>query len=118
MFRAPAAASLECCCFIDDKEFLSGSDDGSIELWSIMRKKPILIIKNAHPVSSTSLNSIDNDDESPKGMMPSSLMSARFSYSLGSVFISSSLLLLFVPYIFGILINALYLILQCRKWNT
>ncbi|KAJ1294420.1 hypothetical protein BS78_01G145000 [Paspalum vaginatum] len=67
VFRAPAAASLECCCFIDDKEFLSGSDDGSIELWSIMRKKPTHIIRNAHPVSRTTLNSLDNDDqESPK----------------------------------------------------
>ncbi|AQK64177.1 U3 snoRNP-associated protein-like YAOH-like [Zea mays] len=66
VFRAPVATSLECCCFIDDKEFLSGSDDGSIELWSIMRKKPILIVKNAHPVSCTDLNSVDNDDESPK----------------------------------------------------
>jgi len=77
VFRAPAAASLECCCFIDDKEFLSGSDDGSIELWSIMRKKPILIIKNAHPVSCTNLNSVDNDDESPKGKMTSPLCLER-----------------------------------------
>ncbi|XP_062211903.1 U3 snoRNP-associated protein-like YAOH [Phragmites australis] len=63
VFRAPAAASLECCCFIDDKEFLSGSDDGSIELWSIMRKKPTHIIRNAHPISCTNLNSIGNDDQ-------------------------------------------------------
>lgn len=77
MFRAPAAASLESCCFIDDKEFLSGSDDGSIELWSIMRKKPILIIKNAHAVSCTNLNSVDNDDESPKGKMASPLCLER-----------------------------------------
>ncbi|WVZ59922.1 hypothetical protein U9M48_010004 [Paspalum notatum var. saurae] len=67
VFRAPAAASLECCCFIDDKEFLSGSDDGNIELWSIMRKKPTHIIRNAHPILHTTLNSLDNDDqESPK----------------------------------------------------
>ncbi|RCV41721.1 hypothetical protein SEVIR_9G157000v4 [Setaria viridis] len=56
VFRAPAAASLECCSFIDDKEFLSGSDDGSIELWSIMRKKPTFIVRNAHP-------SLDSDDQ-------------------------------------------------------
>ncbi|CAN6310072.1 unnamed protein product [Urochloa humidicola] len=56
VFRAPAAASLECCSFIDDKEFLSGSDDGSIELWSIMRKKPTFIVRNAHP-------SLDCDDQ-------------------------------------------------------
>ncbi|CAN6304219.1 unnamed protein product [Urochloa humidicola] len=56
VFRAPAAASLECCSFIDDKEFLSGSDDGSIELWSIMRKKPTFIVRNAH-------SSLDCDDQ-------------------------------------------------------
>ena len=86
MFRAPVAASLECCCFIDDKEFLSGSDDGSIELWSIMRKKPILIIKNAHPVSYTNLNSVDNDDESPKGKMASPLCLERGENPCSCVF--------------------------------
>ncbi|KAA8514844.1 hypothetical protein F0562_018023 [Nyssa sinensis] len=47
IFRAPAS-SLECCCFISNDEFLSGSDDGSIEHWSILRKKPVHIVKNAH----------------------------------------------------------------------
>ncbi|KAI7732710.1 hypothetical protein M8C21_005143 [Ambrosia artemisiifolia] len=48
VFRAPAS-SLECCCFINNDEFLSGSDDGSIEHWSVLRKKPLHIVKNAHP---------------------------------------------------------------------
>lgn len=48
IFRAPAATSLECCCFINNDEFLSGSDDGSIEHWNITRKKPVHIVKNAH----------------------------------------------------------------------
>lgn len=48
VFRAPASL-LECCCFISNDEFLSGSDDGSIEHWSVMRKKPLHIVKNAHP---------------------------------------------------------------------
>lgn len=47
VFRAPAF-SLECCCFVSNDEFLSGSDDGSIELWSTLRKKPVDIVKNAH----------------------------------------------------------------------
>lgn len=42
------AASLECCCFINNEDFLSGSDDGSIELWSMLRKKPVFMAKNAH----------------------------------------------------------------------
>lgn len=61
IFRAPAS-SLECCCFINNDEFLSGSDDGSIELWSIMRKKPVHIVKNAHTsvTLSSSLKQTDN----------------------------------------------------------
>ncbi|KAG8365660.1 hypothetical protein BUALT_Bualt18G0129100 [Buddleja alternifolia] len=47
IFRAPAS-SLECCCFIGNDEFLSGSDDGSIEHWNALRKKPVHIVKNAH----------------------------------------------------------------------
>ncbi|KAF3621081.1 U3 snoRNP-associated protein-like YAO [Capsicum annuum] len=47
IFRAPAT-SLECCCFINNDEFLSGSDDGSIEHWNVLRKKPVHIVKNAH----------------------------------------------------------------------
>ncbi|KAL6894600.1 hypothetical protein ACP4OV_008698 [Aristida adscensionis] len=62
VFRAPATASLECCSFIDDKEFLSGSDDGSIELWSVMRKKPTHIIRNAHPMLRYHPDSVSSDD--------------------------------------------------------
>lgn len=51
VFRAPAS-SLECCCFINDSEFLSGSDDGSIELWHLLKKKPAHIIRNAHSLPS------------------------------------------------------------------
>ncbi|KAK7412808.1 hypothetical protein VNO78_04451 [Psophocarpus tetragonolobus] len=47
VFRAPAS-SLECCCFVSNDELLSGSDDGSIELWTVMRKKPVYILRNAH----------------------------------------------------------------------
>ncbi|XP_078428789.1 U3 snoRNP-associated protein-like EMB2271 isoform X2 [Wolffia australiana] len=49
VFRS-SMASLECGCFINNEEFLSGSDDGSLELWSILRKKPRFIVKNAHPM--------------------------------------------------------------------
>ncbi|KAL4586981.1 hypothetical protein LXL04_011629 [Taraxacum kok-saghyz] len=48
VFRA-SSSSLECCCFINNDEFLSGSDDGSIEHWSVLKKKPLHIVKNAHP---------------------------------------------------------------------
>ncbi|KAL1562565.1 U3 snoRNP-associated protein-like protein [Salvia divinorum] len=47
VFRAPAS-SLECCCFINNDDFLSGSDVGNVELWNVLRKKPVHIVKNAH----------------------------------------------------------------------
>jgi hypothetical protein len=91
VFRAPAAASLECSCFIDDKEFLSGSDDGCIELWSIMRKKPTHIIRNAHPVLCDNHNARDNaEQELPKGKMLSEkvpLICSKFSYCIWICFL-------------------------------
>lgn len=61
VFRAPAS-SLECCCFISNDEYITGSDDGSIELWSMLRKKPIYIVKNAHSFVNTSSNSYQVED--------------------------------------------------------
>lgn len=62
VFRAPAS-SLECCCFVNNEEFLSGSDDGSIELWGAVRKKPIHILRNAHALLTDSKKSDPNDSE-------------------------------------------------------
>ncbi|KAL5771871.1 hypothetical protein ACOSP7_011480 [Xanthoceras sorbifolium] len=76
VFRAPAT-SLECCCFISNDEFLTGSDDGSIELWGVLRKKPVFIVKNAHALLASHNNSdlkdngkvsngyIENSDHNP-----------------------------------------------------
>lgn len=60
VFRAPAS-SLECCCFISNDQYLTGSDDGSVELWSMLRKKPVYIVKNAHPFFLED-NKFDNGD--------------------------------------------------------
>ncbi|KAK2448292.1 LEUNIG protein [Trifolium repens] len=62
VFRAPAS-SLECCCFVNNDEFLSGSDDGSIELWGAVRKKPIHILKNAHALLTDRKKSDQKDNE-------------------------------------------------------
>ncbi|XP_044507526.1 U3 snoRNP-associated protein-like EMB2271 [Mangifera indica] len=69
VFRAPAS-SLECCCFISNDEFLSGSDDGSVELWSILRKKPAYIVKNAHPL----LSGYKNTEQNKNGQTSNGLM--------------------------------------------
>lgn len=46
---SPAAeGSIERVAFIDDETFVSGSDNGSISLWTIHKKKPIFTISAAH----------------------------------------------------------------------
>ncbi|KAF9588961.1 hypothetical protein IFM89_017640 [Coptis chinensis] len=66
VFRAPAT-SLECCSFISNDEFLSGSDDGSLELWNTLRKKPAYIIKNAHAAFALDDNCEAKDDAPSNG---------------------------------------------------
>ncbi|GLJ04732.1 hypothetical protein SUGI_0002220 [Cryptomeria japonica] len=68
------AASLECCCFVNNEEFISGSDDGSIELWSMMRKKPVFIAKGAH--GNTGIQHLSEDHgtgEKPEEMTSSQI---------------------------------------------
>ncbi|XP_062173250.1 U3 snoRNP-associated protein-like EMB2271 [Alnus glutinosa] len=65
VFRAPAS-SLECGCFISNDEFLSGSDDGSISLWNMLRKKPAYIMKNAHAL----LAANKNIEQKDRGTIP------------------------------------------------
>ncbi|KAG9157503.1 hypothetical protein Leryth_010342 [Lithospermum erythrorhizon] len=68
IFRAPAA-SLECGCFIGNDEFLSGSDDGSIEHWNILRKKPVHIVKNAHSLTGVTTLGDKNDNGLTNGIL-------------------------------------------------
>ena len=49
IYRAPAS-SLESCCFISDTEYLSGSDNGTVALWGMLKKKPVFLLKNAHSI--------------------------------------------------------------------
>lgn len=77
VFRA--STSLESCCFINNDEFLSGSSDGSIEHWTIKKKKPIHTVKNAHAFrieQSTGIQSkggMGNDALIPEGDTSSAL---------------------------------------------
>lgn len=47
MFRGHHA-HIESCCFITNGEFLSGSDDGCVALWSTLKKKPVFLAHGAH----------------------------------------------------------------------
>lgn len=40
--------SLDCVAMIDDHHFVSGSDSGTLALWSIAKKKPLFAVHRAH----------------------------------------------------------------------
>ncbi|XP_039123297.1 U3 snoRNP-associated protein-like YAOH [Dioscorea cayenensis subsp. rotundata] len=86
VFRGPAA-SLECCCFIDGNEFIFGSDDGSIELWSSRHKKPIHIIKNAHALPDQSNR--DEKEAIPDGCIKENGIPKEKKCSLAESWVSS-----------------------------
>lgn len=81
IFRA-SASSLECCCFINNDEFLSGSSDGSIEHWTAKKKKPIHIVKNAHTslVEQRSTGMLSNGDIGNVALNPESVSSSALSW--------------------------------------
>jgi ribosomal RNA-processing protein 9 len=49
--------SIDCVSLINEEQFLSGSNDGSLGIWSINKKKPLTILKNAHGLGSNSTTS-------------------------------------------------------------
>eukprot|EP00898_Chlorokybus_atmophyticus_P003580 jgi/Chlat1/4222/Chrsp27S04299 len=40
--------SIDCCAMISHSDWITGSDDGSLSLWNFMKKKPALVIRDAH----------------------------------------------------------------------
>ncbi|CAM6092181.1 unnamed protein product [Calypogeia fissa] len=57
------AASMDCCCFLSNGEFVSGSDDGSLAVWNTIRKKPVHLVKNAHGALSPPEISEDSSED-------------------------------------------------------
>ncbi|GJQ13803.1 hypothetical protein GpartN1_g5594.t1 [Galdieria partita] len=41
-------ASIDCVTFVTGNQFVSGSEDGSLALWSRLKRKPVLYIHDAH----------------------------------------------------------------------
>ncbi|KAH0914075.1 LOW QUALITY PROTEIN: hypothetical protein HID58_028521 [Brassica napus] len=56
IYRAPAS-SLESCCFINDTEYLSGSDKNGL-----LKKIPVFLLKNAHSVVAGGITTNENGD--------------------------------------------------------
>lgn len=42
--------SMDCIAMLDDELFVTGSDNGSISLWSTQKKKPLFVLPQAHGI--------------------------------------------------------------------
>ncbi|XP_033105638.1 U3 small nucleolar RNA-interacting protein 2-like isoform X2 [Anneissia japonica] len=42
------SGSIDCIRLINEEHMISGGEDGSVAVWSIMKKKPIAVVENAH----------------------------------------------------------------------
>jgi len=62
-------ASIDCVSLIHEQSFVSGSEDGSIALWSLKKKKPVCIVKNAHPLATG--NGFENIESNIAGWIAS-----------------------------------------------
>lgn len=40
--------SIDCVSLINEETFVSGSNDGSLGIWNINKKKPVSTVKEAH----------------------------------------------------------------------
>ncbi|XP_022104005.1 U3 small nucleolar RNA-interacting protein 2-like isoform X2 [Acanthaster planci] len=63
IYNSPGG-SVDCVKLINEEHFISGSDDGSIALWSVLKKKPVAVVKNAH---SKRFDTITNGQSATQG---------------------------------------------------
>ncbi|XP_064632922.1 U3 small nucleolar RNA-interacting protein 2-like isoform X2 [Lineus longissimus] len=52
--------SIDCVSLINDSHFVSGADDNSIALWSVLKKKPAHTVQNAHSGADGDQNGKEN----------------------------------------------------------
>lgn len=56
VFRSHGASSIDCVAMINEEHSVSGADDGSLSIWNIHKKKPLVTIRNAHKIEKPELS--------------------------------------------------------------
>ncbi|RPA95990.1 WD40 repeat-like protein [Choiromyces venosus 120613-1] len=62
--------TIDCVAMIDEEHFVTGSDNGDISLWSILKKKPVHTIQLAHGLQRTLLPDEHTAESSPTDPPP------------------------------------------------
>lgn len=86
--------SMDVCSMLDDTYFVTGSDNGSIALWSTQRKKPVFVMPLAHGVDPALLPSQASAESDPSKIeIPTPLpryITALAAVPFSDMFISGS----------------------------
>ncbi|XP_013408089.1 U3 small nucleolar RNA-interacting protein 2 isoform X4 [Lingula anatina] len=53
---------IDCVALINEEHFVSGSDNNSLSLWYVQKKKPICTVQNAHPGSEDGDPTVKNEN--------------------------------------------------------
>ena len=91
-----AEGSIDCVSMLDDSHFVTGSDNGSISLWSLAKKKPLFIQHLAHgvvPEFPSEKASAEKDDQTRNLQVPEAQpywITAIHAIPYSNVFISGS----------------------------
>lgn len=73
---------VECCAYVTGTEWVTGSSDGALALWSQLKKKPVAVVRGAHhagPVaasadSSAQRSTVSTSDEAFAGAPPGNVL--------------------------------------------
>ncbi|KAK9811211.1 hypothetical protein WJX73_010914 [Symbiochloris irregularis] len=63
-----AGMALDCCRYVTGTEWLTGSSDGSLALWTQFKKKPVAIIPHAHALPSADPSTVAADTDGAAGV--------------------------------------------------
>ncbi|KAJ6259902.1 Beta-TrCP [Drechslerella dactyloides] len=85
--------SIDCVCMVDEEHFVTGSDNGSISLWSLHKKKPLFTVPTAHglqPPIAAADHSAEERPETPRIPRQPYYITALAGIPYSDVFFSGS----------------------------
>lgn len=92
MKQMPLEGSIDRVAMVDESTFLTGSDNGTLALWDINKKKPVYTIPLAHGVTRADPTSSEDtaDDDHPRGHGQPCWITALATLPLTDIAVSGS----------------------------
>ena len=77
--------SIDCCSMIDSHYFVTGSDNGSICLWSLSKKKPVFIERQAHGIDERPETDLPHTGEAAADRVPLPTQTPRYITAIHAI---------------------------------